>query len=512
MKKKLLVLLLIVTLMFSALAFTACDPDDGEWNYFSTVYDGLKGEKDIRFQTMVYLQLQEMYLTTGGRFLVWFGSHTDAGSQASAKIINDLAIDFNVSVIYNFDPILDGGWATEAGLKSSVPTGGGGVYDYITDLRNTNIGNLSEGLGFLQDELKLVFKEVPMNKLVYFTGAALGPEQVEDKDGNLIDNPEAGKITDEFKNGIVKSTGTTKEHFEDVVLKSCIRVPNAGRFEEKKDQYFSIVTPFDYFSDQRFRIVAPDGDGNSQFLTPSNSVFQNVTYHEFMTMLDPDEGIKGDFLVHFGGAWCPNTQAMAWMCDRWAKDYSLDRIYLFDPFLDGKATGLESKKALSNGTGGIRSDDAANAKGFAYTGLYAELLNALGGTFISDWNQEGLTTDFTIDYFGIEDYPDLATVTVGSGTQRYLTRMCVPNIMLLNNATIGTRKAPSTSKIIAFVECEYTYSQTSNPNNPIAVKLNGDLDAFFEKHSEAYWNPIIEVADEDGEESAGGGAPADGDD
>jgi len=321
----------------------------------------------------------------------------------------------------------------------------------------------------------LVFEEAPMNKLVYFEGRPLGDEKIS-VGGVEMDNPEFGKITQAFKNGIVKSGGTTS--FEDVVVASCIKVPNASQYPLKKDQYTSVVTPYDHFSDLRFRMVAPDGE-NSRFLTPSGSVFKSVTYHELMVMLDTDKGVKGDFLLHFGGAWSPNTQAIAWLENQWAKDYGIDTIYIFDPFLDGNATGLESKVNLGSN---IRSNDSTNAAAFAYTGLYAELLKALGGKFKSQWNTPELSFNYKIDYFGIDDYD---VIKISEGGKDYLPRMCVPNLMLINNSANGAK-----GKITGSLECEYMYADTSNPNNPLRIMLDESLDALIGQHENAHWNPV----------------------
>ena len=56
MKKKLLTVLLAVVMVFGVFSLTACgsnpNPAD-EYNYYRSVYDSLKEEKDIRIHSMV---------------------------------------------------------------------------------------------------------------------------------------------------------------------------------------------------------------------------------------------------------------------------------------------------------------------------------------------------------------------------------------------------------------------------------------------------------------------------
>ena len=558
MKKKLLVLVLIVAIVLS---LVACDwnaaPDD--WNYFKEVFasadrnlnefkaDGFtKRDKDIRLQTMVYLQLQEMY-TTGGKFLVWFANYKDPGAAASAKAINNLAIKYDVPVVYHFDPVLDGGWGKDQGHKTSWDA------DYNADLR-TDIGAISTKYGILRQELVNIFgggnatvmAENLTNKLVYFAGAAIPEVMTEEEwaasgmEGTYVDYVDGlidsvsgfaadfiGSIRVEGRDNPNKFGGGSKQFAkEDVVLSSCDRVPNTSTAVENPKrpdtedkatgvivsrQFFSTVTPFDYFSDERLMI----GDGD--FLTPSNSVFKNITYHQFMLMLGQGEkldadgkplpghirGYKGDFLVHFGGAWCPNTKAMAWLVNNWAKRYGIETVYLFDPVLDG-----------NNQTGvNIRSNDGANANNFTYTGLYADLLLALGGKFESQWNKVdfvGGLPSYTIRYDkGIAAYKAAGGTVIKVGETEYLPRMCVPNLMLLNNK--HNDKTAAGNKIIGQLEVEYYYSATSDPNSRQRFELDEALGAvktgLIARHKLAFAAPIELVEEDSGSGSSGGGGP-----
>ena len=66
-------------------------------------------------------------------------------------------------------------------------------------------------------------------------------------------------------------------------------------------------------------------------LNDENSVFQSVTWEEARYLFEQE----GNYLILFGGSWCPNTTAVVDYINEAAKAAGVDTVYNLDFRLDG---------------------------------------------------------------------------------------------------------------------------------------------------------------------------------
>ena len=223
------------------------------------------------------------------------------------------------------------------------------------------------------------------------------------------------------------------------------------------------------------------------FLEGTGSVYEVITLHEFIDIL---KNVKeGDFNVFFGGAWCPNTQSIAKITSEMAQDYGINRIFFFDPNLDGSAsvyldgqsvsTGMNirtsNQEAVKSGKPSVSAVDQSN---MTFSGLYAYLLDTIkagGQEYTSYWN-----TQWKSDMLG-----------KGNRYQLFIngeiyTRMCVPNIMGFTGTSAG-------AKLEIWKEAEYYWADTSVADSPVRIAWDNAIKEVFEANDYAVYNPIMRV-------------------
>ena len=251
----------------------------------------------------------------------------------------------------------------------------------------------------------------------------------------------AGEITNTstsysvtVKEGAIGSTATD---LEKVVQSIALTVPSFGSEIQDGGDHgtgpydasgfdASVIDSFDYFGDYRLHMAGDYDTATDGFLEGSGSVYEVITLHEFIDILKNMK--EGDFNVFFGGAWCPNTQSIAKITSEMAQDYGINRIFFFDPNLDGSAsvyidgqsvsTGMNIRTSNQAAAAGASSTDATN---MTFAGLYGYLLDTIkagGQEYTSYWN-----TQWKSDMLGKGNRYQLFI-----NDQTY-TRMCVPNIM-----------------------------------------------------------------------------------
>jgi len=251
----------------------------------------------------------------------------------------------------------------------------------------------------------------------------------------------------------------------------------------------SNICSFDYFGDYRLHMSGDYDTATDGFLGEgSGSVYEVITYHEFLDIL---QNCKGDFNVFFGGAWCPNTQSIAKLTSDMAKDYGISRIFFFDPNLDGSTSVYLNGKAVSTGmnirTGNQAISTGDNTTRFAsvtkdnmtFSGLYLRLLDAIGA---------GGTTYFS--YWNVQWKSDM----LGRGNRYQLfingetaTRMCVPNIMGFS------AQEGKSAELKVWKEAEYYWADTSDESTPEYKAWIEAVKAVFDQNKYASYNPIPKI-------------------
>lgn len=475
--------ILVLVLVCSAVALSACSglfPDNSDYDYFNSVYDLKSGHV---FDTIVWNQFN-MMLDTSGTFLVLYGGHWSAATRAAIPYINDMAKKYEVPVIYNFDPKLDGGIGETSGIitdisnpqngYANVTTDGAGTFGdpystlmlrmpkitdvFLKDSENTYVGkanytqfnpdvlvNKDEAAVYENYEAAILptpalicFKGVP-RYTKKITGGATAASNAADFKASAKDSVVAyfdgtvGNDADAYKTGL--------EKFFD----ECY-----GRKDSKNtivSSLANVISTFDYYAGTGFNI------GGESRLEEACSVFDAITYHELTDMLKTR---KGSYPLMFGGEWCSNTQGIGFVVDEVAKARGWAKVPMFDTILNG-TYGTHMN---------IRDPDGA----CVYNGLYAKLFDdGLLGDYASSWNK------------GIK-----IGITVGSAVKEY-TKMCVPCVMVITKNS-KTEKNECTD----FYESELYISETWIRSHPDSKMSFAGITRVFTKVEQR--TPIVTEA------------------
>lgn len=140
------------------------------------------------------------------------------------------------------------------------------------------------------------------------------------------------------------------------------------------------------------------------YLNDENSVFQSITWEQAVYLFEQ----PGNYLVLFGGSWCPNTTAVIDYINNAAKAAGVDTIYNLDFRLDG-----------TSGDSHIRETNGSAKKGAAYNYLYGELVTRYL-TNLNDW------VEYTIDS------ESALTYTNSEGAEVTVPKVQVPFLFLYN--------------------------------------------------------------------------------
>ena len=332
---------------------------------------------------------------------------------------------------------------------------------------------------------------------VDFTGIENAPENITGKVDVFVTEGGASSTsyTVTVKEGAI---GSNSKDLEKVVQSIALTVPSFGSQIQSGGDHgtgpydasgfdASVIDSFDYFGDYRLHMAGDYDTATDGFLEGTGSVYEVITLHEFIDIL---KNVKeGDFNVFFGGAWCPNTQSIAKITSEMAQDYGINRIFFFDPNLDGSAsvyldgqsvsTGMNirtsNQEAVKSGKPSVSAVDQSN---MTFSGLYAYLLDTIkagGQEYTSYWN-----TQWKSDMLG-----------KGNRYQLFIngeiyTRMCVPNIMGFTGTSAG-------AKLEIWKEAEYYWADTSVADSPVRIAWDNAIKEVFEANDYAVYNPIMRV-------------------
>lgn len=332
---------------------------------------------------------------------------------------------------------------------------------------------------------------------VDFTGIENAPENITGKVDVFVTEGGASSTsyTVTVKEGAI---GSDSKGLEKVIQSIALTVPSFGSQIQSGGDHgtgpydasgfdASVIDSFDYFGDYRLHMAGDYDTATDGFLEGSGSVYEVITLHEFIDILKNMK--EGDFNVFFGGAWCPNTQSIAKITSEMAQDYGINRIFFFDPNLDGSASVYLDGQSVSTGMNirtsnqeavdeGKPSVSAVDQSNMTFSGLYAYLLDTIkagGQEYTSYWN-----TQWKSDMLG-----------KGNRYQLFIngeiyTRMCVPNIMGFTGTSAG-------AKLEIWKEAEYYWADTSVADSPVRIAWDNAIKEVFEANDYAVYNPIMRV-------------------
>lgn len=191
------------------------------------------------------------------------------------------------------------------------------------------------------------------------------------------------------------------------------------------------------------------------YLKDDNAVYQTVSYDQMVKLFESE----GTYMFLFGGSWCGNTQSVVSQINDVAKEYGVEKIYMFDWRVDGRIDGKGVDRHLRDNENEFRH-------------LYVDVVNKYlpNITTISDREKDGIR------------------YTNEAGEEALANKMYVPFLMLYNkdNKDANGNAAP----IVAQYEKMFWW--------PDDFQTDGKDD---EKKIEAYKNeirPMFEYISKDG--------------
>jgi len=211
----------------------------------------------------------------------------------------------------------------------------------------------------------------------------------------------------------------------------------------KKVGSYDTFDAYDYFS-KAYNAAAVTTIFNE---SDKEVVYKTVTYNELTKILESD----GNYVILFGGAWCPNTRAVSKLINQYAKKYNIDTIYNFDTKLDGTALHIR---------------DTANP----YAKLYVDLVNKYFPQIITQYDKADGKASHKITYI------DQNSVEVVA------SKLQVPYLFTYNK---NNKDAQGNSDpILGHIELMYTWANIQ----PDYVNTAGDIGANFKTYSTALDN------------------------
>ena len=444
-----------------------------DYNYYAVKYNFSKSSK---IQAINFSDLDEM-MTIRGEWVIFIDSESGSSVQDRFQMINDFAHEWGIT-IHHFNPDLAGG--------------------YASNNANAHTTNLLQTLDSVASASQLSIVQKRFNFLMCQDEDSTFKQTKPVVDNTLISvkaQPSTARWNGTKCVEILKSQIVANENYTQgakVIAAVATRKPGVSYTSTNPADYDSSnIDVFNGYADDRWHMV------DDQFTAPKQDVFVNLAkYAQFGHLLDQSDGV---FAVMVGGVWCPNTTAVAKITNDLAKDYGIDRIYNFNPRLEGGTRiasmvvqGSDIKMgydyAFLASALYTRGENKTQPASYNFNYLYATLIKNYLPTFVPKWAHGN----------GI---PDNLSITSNGMTELY-PRMYAPTIFLFDGSGAGP------AKVIDYIDAEYYWDDIKGDNSPAAKAWSDSVKALFDKNQYASYHPLqhapaIEITQDDVIISAG---------
>ncbi|WP_342563430.1 S-layer homology domain-containing protein [Paenibacillus sp. FSL R7-0345] len=424
------------------------------YNYFNNVYEHLNDENHV-FKTATYEDIVHLF-ESEGNYAVLVGGAWSEQTQAEIGFINEVAKEYGVSTVYNFDTRLDGDSLNIADSSNKF------AYKYV-DLVSKYLKNLN-----------LYDKNDPEHNVSYVT-----------KDGQTVT---ANKIESPFlfiynKNNVdangnkapVVAYLNESKSWSDFQTGGALDTAKVSAYKAQVGKVLGAVGTYNVIDESAYIKAAfnlnyeGENEGKPTIFTEADGdlVFEHVTYHQLKLIL----ASQGNYAILFGGSWCPNTQAIIKYINEYAKKHNIGKVYFFDTKLDAGVTVAESGN--NSGTKGSANPHNNNelqirTTNHAYAKLYVDLVE----TYLTNIKTENNTAA----------KPSVISYVDANGNTITGDRLQVPYLFTYNkdNKDADGNSAP----ILGHVELMYsweniqpTYVDTRNTTYPTGHRFNNTVKA-----------------------------------
>ena len=422
-----------------------------DYNYYATKYNFNKSSK---IKAINFSDLDEM-MTIKGEWVIFVDSETGLDAQVRFNAVNNFAHEWGIT-IHHFNPDLAGG--------------------YASNNANAHTTNLLQTLDSVASASQLSIVQQRFNFLMCQDENSTKPVL----DNSLISvkaQPSTARWDGTKCIEILKSQIVANENYTQgakVIAAVATRKPGVSASSINPSDYDpSNIDVFNGYADDRWHMV------DDEFTAQKQDVFINLAnYSQFSHLLDNSDGV---FAVIIGGVWCPNTTAIAKITNDLAKDYGIDRIYNFNPRLEGGARiasmtvqGSDIKMgydfAFLASALYTRGEDNSSPGSYNFNYLYATLIDSYFPGFVSKWTHgNGISDTFTI---------------TSNGVQKEYPRMYAPTVFLFDGSGNGS------ARIIDYIDSEYYWDDVKDDGAPAAIAWTNAIKALFDQNQYAAYHPL----------------------
>ncbi|SEU01955.1 S-layer homology domain-containing protein [Paenibacillus sp. NFR01] len=398
------------------------------FDYFSHVYPNLNDPNHV-LKTATYEDIVHLF-ESEGNFAVLIGGSWSANAQADIGYINEVAKQYGVSTIYNFDTKLDGESLDIA--DSSSPY----AYKYV-DLVNKYLKNLN-----LYDKADAAHNVSYVNK----SGETVSANKVEAPFLFIYnkDHVDAGGN----KAPIVAYLNESKSA-ADLQTGGVLDSAKVDAYKAQLQAVFSTVNSYNTYNESNYIKTsfnvnyAGENAGKPLIFTEGDEplVLEHVTYHQLKQILASD----GNYVFLFGGSWCPNTQAIIKYVNEYAKKNNVDKIYFFDTKLDaGLIVGDPANNSGTNSKTNPHNNNELQIRttNHPYANLYVDLVK----TYLTNIKTENNTAA----------KPSVISYVDANGSTVTGDRLQVPYLFAYNKNNVDANGQPA--PILGHVELMYSWT------------------------------------------------------
>jgi thiol-disulfide isomerase/thioredoxin len=327
----------LLALGFAATA-TAAPGINSTYQYFGTENFAHMTANPV-FRSLSYNQLQQL-MESDGTFLVLFGGAWCPNTQAVIGQINDVANEYGVKTIYNFDWRIDG---ATMHLRDSKNTGAFLYVDfvnkYLSNIQVEYSADHTKDIAYPDKDGKAVAAarlQVPF--LFLYNRAA---RDTKGSPAPIIASYEKMLLWDkDFQTGGKDDPAKIEAYKKEIrPLFDAVSTTSGSKKVATKLTYVDDLTLFAKGYNARAAGVTVIDQKDAPW------VIRTVGYVELKKILES----QGNYAIMFGGPWCPNTRAVIDVVNQYAKKFNIDTVYMWDTRVDGNIFHLrDSKNAYAN--------------------------------------------------------------------------------------------------------------------------------------------------------------------
>lgn len=331
-------LLVVALLVLGIVAQVAAAPGiNSTYQYFSTENFPHMTAKPV-FESLSYNQLLQL-LESDGTFMIFLGGAWCPNTQAVIGQINDVANEYGVKTIYNFDWRIDG---ATMHLRDSKNTGANLYVDlinkYLSNIQVEYSADRTKDITYTDKDGKV--NAAPRLQVPFLFLYNKAAKDAAGKPAPIVASFEKMLLWDKNFQTNGKDDPAKIEAYKQEIrpMFDAVSTVQGGKKVATRLSYVDDLTLFAKAYNARAGLTILDEKDNPW-------VLKTVGYVELKKLLES----QGSYVIMFGGPWCPNTRAVIKLVNQYAKKYNVDTVYTWDTRVDGNVFHLrDSKNAYAN--------------------------------------------------------------------------------------------------------------------------------------------------------------------